>query len=125
MALAEMVLCSAVDEAVGADVDLEARLSAEGATAAASGERPGAAAGAHERACRVLFCENGGYVVEVSPDDAGVAEDILERRGAWYARIGTTTRSDSLVIRTPDGEIDLTRDDMQSCWSAGARDLML
>jgi phosphoribosylformylglycinamidine synthase len=108
-ALSEMMLCSAPDEALGIEVDVGP---IEGAPDV-------------DRACRWLFCENGGYVFEIASEHTDEVALVLNERGAWHARIGRTTDERALVIRAPGISIRLSEEAMSDAWSRGAADLML
>jgi hypothetical protein len=64
-------------------------------------------------------------VLEVPSERAGAVEDTLKKRGAWHARIGATTATRSLVVRTPAGDIELAEERLYEAWSTGAKELML
>lgn len=113
VALAEMLLGSSADVAVGAEIDMDAGW--------AECER-GEALAVYE----LLFCENGGYLLEVGPDDVDEVVDALDERGAWYAEIGRTTAERGLVVRGGGaGDVRLSEDRLSTAWLNGATEVML
>jgi phosphoribosylformylglycinamidine synthase II len=76
-------------------------------------------------AARILFCENGGYVLEVRSDREEAARKILEARGVWFRKIGKTVSERALVIEGVDGgttEIDVS--ELARAWTRGATEVM-
>ncbi|MBD3348697.1 MAG: phosphoribosylformylglycinamidine synthase, partial [Candidatus Eisenbacteria bacterium] len=119
-ALAEMMLAGAPDSAPGIKVTWDA-LQPEAGQNGAARER---AAGPDERArtARLLFCENGGYVLEVRPENEDRVREIAERRGAWCAKIGETTEAPSLVLAGLS--LTTSRESLERAWTGGARGVM-
>ena len=108
-ALVEMMLLAAPDAAPGVRLVHEER---DGVV------RP-------EQAARFLFCENGGYVIEVAPGNEAAARELLERRGAWFARVGETTEERTFVLEGISGSsIEIERAELERVWSAGATEAM-
>ncbi len=104
-AVVEMMLTAAPDAAPGARLVHQAR----------DGEVDTATA------CRFLFCENGGYVLEVRPGDEGAVRAVLEKRGVWHARVGETTSEGSLGIEgLGHGRVSVGRAELSSAWLSGA-----
>ncbi|MFH1866054.1 MAG: AIR synthase-related protein, partial [Candidatus Eisenbacteria bacterium] len=110
VALAEMLLGSSPDSTIGAEIDLDRTWAAGDALAV----------------CELLFCENGGYLLEVGPDDVDLAMDVLDDRGTWYAEIGRTTAERGLVVLAGSvGDVRLSEDAMSAAWLNGATEVML
>lgn len=108
-AVVEMLLLAAPDAVVGAAIDL----------GWGGPEAPAALA------ARRLFCENGGYVIEVAPDRADAARRVLVARGAWHARIGATTGGRGLVLGGVEGgDVEFPRDELSNAWTRGATEVM-
>ena len=127
VALAEMLLGSSPDIEIGADVSLGAVLPEGGAGVSgyASGEGGRVAVDALA-ACELLFCENGGYVLEVGLADVERAIAVLAGRGAWHAEIGRTIATSGLVVRADGvGDVVVSEDDMSAAWLNGATEVML
>jgi phosphoribosylformylglycinamidine synthase len=129
VALAEMLLGSSPDVEIGVDISLGAVLpegegrAAVGEDASADGRRVAVDALA---ACELLFCENGGYLLEVDPADMERAIAVLAGRGAWHAEIGRTTAASGLVVRTDGiGDVVVSEDEMSAAWLNGATEVML
>jgi len=118
VAVAEMMLTAAPGAALGARMDLRA--------ASGAGEGTGGEALSAPEAARRLFCERGGYVLEIEPRSEDAARGVLERRGAWCARVGVVTADASLVI-TGAGprDIALPMAALARAWSRGATEVML
>ena len=77
-------------------------------------------------ACELLFCENGGYVLEVATGDLVRVAEVLDGRGAWHAVVGRTTDETGLIVRGDGiGEIALSEDEMNDAWLNGATEVML
>ena len=114
--LVEMMLASAPDAAPGVRMVHDERHGVVG---------PG-------KAARFLFCENGGFVLEVRPENEGAVREILERRGAWHARLGETTGGASLRIegiRASSADaawprIEIAREELERAWRGGATEVM-
>ena len=129
VALAEMLLGSSPDIEVGADVGLGAVVS-EGSRGAGVGGRVSGDGGRVAvdalAACELLFCENGGYLLEVGPADVERAIAVLAGRGAWHAEIGRTTATAGLVVRAEGiGDIVVSEGEMSAAWLNGATEVML
>jgi phosphoribosylformylglycinamidine synthase len=129
VALAEMLFGSSPDVEVGAEIDLGAVVP-EGTGGAPAGHGAsgagGRAAGDALAVCELLFCENGGYLLEVDPADVARAFGVLTKRGAWHAEIGRTTATSGLVVREDGvGDIVLSEDAMSAAWLNGATEVML
>jgi phosphoribosylformylglycinamidine synthase len=129
VALAEMLFGSSPDVEVGAEIDLGAVVP-EGTGGAPAGRgvsgAGGRAAGDALAVCELLFCENGGYLLEVDPADVARAFAVLTKRGAWHAEIGRTTATSGLVVREDGvGDIVLSEDAMSAAWLNGATEVML
>ncbi len=76
-------------------------------------------------ACRFLFCENGGFVLEVASGDEDDVTAVLERRAVWHARVGETTEEKALVIDGLEcGRVSVGRAELASAWSSGAKRYM-
>ena len=76
-------------------------------------------------AARLLFSEEGGYVVEVPLACEAQARVILERRGVWFRRIGQTTAERSLVIEgVSGGPLVVGRGALARAWTNGATEVM-
>jgi hypothetical protein len=109
-----MLLLAAPDVPVGVGIDVS--------TLAGGGAR--ATLGPWD-AARLLFSEEGGYIVEVPPSCEVRARAILERRGAWFRRIGQTTTERSLVIEgVSGGPVVVGRDALARAWTNGATEVM-
>jgi phosphoribosylformylglycinamidine synthase II len=144
VSVAEMLLTSVPGRDVGAELDarsmVEAGAAAAGTGDSAAGEEPDAL-----DACRVLFCENGGYVLEVRPGDEAAVRNILEKRGAWHALVGKTTGEPQLRIAGVRGasadaestsggadeesascaDVVVSYESMEAAWKGGATEVML
>jgi len=134
VALAEMLFGSSSDIEIGAEIDLGAVVPEGTAGAPAGGGVSGAGgrgtggrgAGDALAVCELLFCENGGYLLEVDPADVERAAGVLAKRGAWHAEIGRTTATSGLVVREDGvGDIVLSEDAMSAAWLNGATEVML
>jgi phosphoribosylformylglycinamidine synthase len=113
VALAEMVLSSPQDDPVGARVSVQ-RLNA-GAT--------GASGTTHD--LELLFSEAGGYLLEAAPVHDERLLNILEDRGVWYSRIGTTVAGGGLSFtETADGDFSLSAEELARPWTDGATEVM-
>ncbi|MFH1502620.1 MAG: phosphoribosylformylglycinamidine synthase subunit PurL [Candidatus Eisenbacteria bacterium] len=124
VALAEMLLGSSPDVAVGAEIELDA-VAGEGRGGGVSGAR-GRFVGDALAACELLFCENGGYLLEIAPEDLERVEGVLEERGAWHAVIGRTTAERGLVAHAGSaGDVRLSENEMSAAWLNGATEVML
>ena len=118
--VAEMLLAAAPDRRVGARIDLGAA-------------RPGIRAGEPVKgplgapeAASILFCESGGYVLEVDPGSEEAARHVLERRGVWFARLGETAAETSLIVAgAGQRDIVVSLSDLESAWTHGATEVML
>lgn len=105
VAVAEMMLGSAPDETPGVRLTHQASDGAVGTG----------------QACRFLFCENGGYVLEVRPENEDAVLAVLERRAVWSARIGETTEADGLAIEGLEcGPVSVGWAELASAWRSGA-----
>ncbi len=117
-AIAEMILLTAPDVEIGARVDLAAMASA----GAAGGE---GTVGVQE-ACRLLFCESGGYVLEIAASDEAAALAVFEERSVWFRRVGETTGELGIVLASAEGgDVEVPFDAMARAWSGGATEVML
>ncbi|MCK4409178.1 MAG: phosphoribosylformylglycinamidine synthase, partial [Candidatus Eisenbacteria sp.] len=127
VALAEMLLGSAPDIEVGADISLGAvvaertgRASVGGGVSDSGGRVVDALA-----ACELLFCENGGYLLEIGPADTERAIAVLAKRGAWHAEIGRTTAASGLLVRGYGvGDVVMSEGAMSAAWLNGATEVM-
>ncbi len=73
-----------------------------------------------------LFNEAGGYLLEVAPHDEKRTVEVLTDRGVWFARIGTTTVDDSLLVRNVRGDdVTIEGSAMREAWLGGTRDAIL
>ena len=76
-------------------------------------------------AARTLFCENGGYILEVDPVNVEAVRTALEARGAWFRRLGVTTAGPSLVIGGAEGgDTEILVSDLERAWTHGATEVM-
>ena len=76
-------------------------------------------------AARLLFCENGGYVLEVRPEHEEAVRALLRARWVWFRRVGETTRVRTLAIGGIEGgavEIDVS--ELARAWTRGATEVM-
>jgi phosphoribosylformylglycinamidine synthase len=106
VAVAEMLLLAAPDRPAGARVTLPTTGRAD--------------------AARFLFCETGGYVVEVAPARERAARAVLTRRGVRFARIGETTSSGSLAMAGVGGtDVVVSLADLERAWTRGATEVLL
>jgi phosphoribosylformylglycinamidine synthase II len=113
VSVVEMLLTAAPDLAVGAQIDLS-RLTGV--------DDP---AGAQE-ACRRLFSEAGGYVLEVTPENETAVRSVLHDRGLCWARIGETTEARMLVLTAAvGGDVEIPIDTLAGSWNVGATEVML
>jgi len=117
VALAEMVLSSPQDAPVGARVSVQRLSAAEtGASGAASGTT-------HD--LELLFSEAGGYLLEVAIAHEERLLKILEDRGVWYSRIGTTVADGGLSFtETADRDFSLSAEELARPWTDGATEVM-
>ncbi|MCK4512773.1 phosphoribosylformylglycinamidine synthase, partial [bacterium] len=117
VALAEMVLSSPEDDPVGARVSVQRLSAAEtGASGAASGTT-------HD--LELLFSEAGGYLLEVAIGHEERLLNILEDRGVWYSRIGTTVAGGGLSFtETADRDFSLSAKELARPWTDGATEVM-
>jgi len=111
-AVSEMLLGSAEDLAVGAEFRAD--------TCAGCAPEPVDSLAA----ARAIFCENGGYVLEVAPEHVGEVGAVLKKRDAWFVELGLTTAVPGLVIRG-GVRVEISEDDMRDAWDNGAAELML
>jgi len=99
VALAEMVLGPKGAGGLGCTVDLGPALGAEAPDEA-------------------LFCENGGFVVEVREGSSEAAELILANSGADWWRLGDVTAEARLIIHAGGGPvINLAADELARAWA--------
>jgi len=110
VALAEMLLGASADTEIGAEVEL-------GAVARVGGDVLAA--------CEALFCENGGYLLEVAAADVASALEVLVTRGAWHAEVGRTRGGGGLVVHWDGDDIEVTDEAMRDAWTNGATKVML
>ena len=75
-------------------------------------------------AAKAIFCENGGYVLEVAPEHVAEVGAVLEKRGAWFVEAGMTTAVPGMVIRG-GVRVEVSEEDMKKAWEEGAAELML
>jgi hypothetical protein len=129
VALAEMLLGSSPDVEVGAKIDLGAVVPEGTGGVPVSGRASGAVGRVAIdalAACELLFCENGGYLLEVGPADVERVVAVLAKRGAWHAEIGRTTAESGLVVHADGaGDIVMSEEEMSSAWLNGATEVML
>jgi phosphoribosylformylglycinamidine synthase len=111
-AAAEMLLAAPEDLEVGMEITVD--------TCAECAPEPMDA----RRAAEALFCENGGYLLEVAPEHVHEAAACLKRRGAWFREIGLTTVEPGLSFRG-GLRLEFTRDELADAWTNGATELML
>ena len=111
-AVAEMLLNSPEDLAVGVEITVD--------TCADCAPEPMDAT----RAAEALFCENGGYVLEVAPERVHEVAAYLKKRGAWFREIGMTTVTPGLSLRG-GVRLELSMDEIRDAWTNGASELML
>ncbi len=111
VALAEMVLLSPEDDPIGARISVR-RLC-------------GSAPGGSGHDLELMFSEAGGYLLEVAPGEEDRLLNILEDRGVWYSRIGTTEAGVGLWFTgTADGDFALTAEELARPWTDGATGAM-
>jgi phosphoribosylformylglycinamidine synthase len=111
-AVAEMLLCSPDDLPVGAEIRVEACANCAPEPVDTT------------RAAETLFCENGGYVLEVAPENVHEVAAALTARGAWFQEIGLTTVEPGLSIRG-GVRVKVAEDELREAWTKGASELML
>ncbi len=127
VAVAEMVLTSPEDSRVGARISVP-RL--DGSPAALAGETgPSGFAGTRESEAKrdlvLLFSEAGGYLLEVAPDDEDRLLNVLEDRGVWYSRVGTTVAGVGLSFTgIAGGDFTLSVEELARPWTDGATEAM-
>jgi phosphoribosylformylglycinamidine (FGAM) synthase-like enzyme len=110
VALAEMALLASRDSDLGLEVDLGAVGGAEVDAA---------------QAARLLFCENGGYVLEISPAGEAGAAAVFARRNVRAFRLGTTARGGRMVIRgCGSAPLSFAVRDLREAWERGATEAM-
>lgn len=98
VALAEMILGPKGEVSLGCEVDLAAALGSVAADAA-------------------LFCENGGFVLEVRRGSVEAAEFILGNAGADWWRLGEVTAGPRLEIKNGDDLlVSLDAVSMSAAW---------
>jgi phosphoribosylformylglycinamidine synthase II len=104
--LAEMILGPSGAGQMGADIDLTGVVN--------DAER--------EEIYKALFCENGGYVVEMHPGCEYAAELILEAAGVDWWRIGKVIEDPRLIIYV-DGKpvVSETAKTLAEAWTDGLR----
>ncbi|MBD3367740.1 MAG: phosphoribosylformylglycinamidine synthase subunit PurL [Candidatus Eisenbacteria bacterium] len=100
VAVAEMMLAAAPDAGAGVELDVGA---AAGATEPL----------ANEAAARALFCESGGYVLELPGDVSDEALERLRARGAWAVRVGRTIEEPILRLLGLEEETVVERELMR------------
>ncbi len=113
VAVAEMILHGAPDRRLGARVDLAKIAPADGTVDVPA-------------ACGILFCETGGYVLEVPQESEASVLAVLEQRGVWFRRIGETTANGALAIGgVGDADVEIPTDALAHAWGSGATNAML
>jgi phosphoribosylformylglycinamidine synthase II len=75
-------------------------------------------------AAEALFCESGGYVLEVAPEKVHEVAALLKKRGAWFREIGLTTIQPGLSLRS-GVRLEVTEEELRDAWENGASGLML
>jgi phosphoribosylformylglycinamidine synthase len=109
-AAVEMILSAAPDSTLGLRLDLGA---------IAGGPLDAA------QAARIIFCENGGYVIEVDPGAAAKVRGLLEGRGVWFRRVGEVAAAAVIEIEGIEGQrVSLDLASVRRAWSAGAARFM-
>jgi len=109
-AVAEMALLAAPDAAVGLRIDLAGI---------------GGGVVAADVAARLLFCENGGFVIEVAEANAGRVRRVLDESGVWFRGLGRTTGERVLEIVGIDGaRVALDLEEASRAWNHGAQRFM-
>ena len=108
-AVVEMLLLAASDATAGATIEVgwESR------------------AVSIREAARLLFCENGGYVLEVRPKHEEAVRTLLTARGVWFRRVGETTRVRTLAIGGIEGgAVEIEAAELERAWTRGATEVM-
>jgi phosphoribosylformylglycinamidine synthase II len=106
VAVAEMLLLAAPGRPIGARIELPTTGRAD--------------------AARFLFCEAGGYVLEIAPASERAARGVLDRRGARFARIGETTATGSLAMAGADAVMVVVPvAELALAWTRGATEVLL
>jgi phosphoribosylformylglycinamidine synthase len=111
-AVAEMLLGAPEDLEVGADIKVDSCIDC------LPGEMDWL------KVVQALFCENGGYVLEVAPEHVHEVSATLRKRGAFFREIGLTTALPGLMVRGAGGA-DISQDELREAWTKGASELML
>jgi len=110
-AVAESALWAAADAALGVRIDLRA-IAAGGPSGAPD-------------AARLLFCENGGFVIEVEAANAAAVERALGERGVWFRKVGATVGERVLEIMGIEGQrVRLQLEEIERSWADGAARFM-
>ncbi len=72
-----------------------------------------------------LFCESGGFLLEISPENIPSALKILNHANAWYRELGSVTPKNQLTLKTQDETIlDLNLTALQELWCRGLEEII-
>jgi len=100
-ALAEMMLGGEADGRIGAEVQIDSKLSL----------------------WRYLFSESSGFIFEVEKDRDNEVKRIFDRYGLGITRLGYT-RGNELILKSKDKSIILSTDELRQAWTNGFKEAL-